>query len=171
MTHALGPTKTPTATVLRMPGKFRAGRSKPWPLRSPAYRRRIARQQWSAGTVAAVAMVLTGLSLSHLAHGIELVTRAPAWEAWSMAVGIDLGFIALEIAQLCAATPTVRREIARYTTPAIIGTLVASAVMNGLAFGAQAEGWMVYPAVGLGVAIPALVYALSRVAFGLSVSR
>ncbi len=64
-----------------------------------------------------------------------------------MAVGIDLGFIALDIAQLCAATPSVRREIARYTTPAIIGTLVASAVMNGLAFGAQAEGWMVYPAV------------------------
>ena len=88
-----------------------------------------------------------------------------------MAVGIDLGFIALEVAQLCAATPAVRREISRFTKPAIIGTLAASAVMNAMAFGSQAMGLMVYPAILLGLAIPALIYALSRVAFGLSVSR
>jgi hypothetical protein len=88
-----------------------------------------------------------------------------------MAIGIDLGFVAMEIAQLCAATPKVREEIGRFTKPAIIGTIVASAIMNALAFGFQAEGWMLYPAVALGVAIPAMVYCLSRVAFGLSVSR
>jgi hypothetical protein len=88
-----------------------------------------------------------------------------------MAIGIDLGFVALEIAQLCAVTPKVRAEISRFTKPAIVGTIVASAIMNALAFGAQADGWMIYPAVALGVAIPALVYCLSRVAFGLSVSR
>ncbi len=121
--------------------------------------------------VAAVAVVLTALSLTHLAHGIALVTRAPQWEAWSMAVGIDLGFLALEIAQLCAATPKTRAEIGRFTKPAILGTIVASAIMNALAFGAQADGWMLYPAVMLGLAIPALVYCLSRVAFGLAASR
>jgi hypothetical protein len=125
----------------------------------------------AAAAVAFVGVVLTVLSLSHLAHGIQLVTSAPSWEAWVMAIGIDLGFIALEIAQLCAVTPAVRKEISKYTVPAIVGTLAASAVMNALAFGAQATGWMLYPAVGLGIAIPALIYALSRVAFGLSVAR
>jgi len=51
-------------------------------------------------------LVLTALSLPHLAHGIELVTGAPAWESWLMAIGIDLGFLAPEIGQLCAARPT-----------------------------------------------------------------
>jgi hypothetical protein len=30
-----------------------------------------------------VGVTLVALSLSHLAHGIELVTGAPAWEAWA----------------------------------------------------------------------------------------
>jgi hypothetical protein len=155
-----------SSNVVRLPRK----RVRPRPYVRPA-RRSQRRQQWSAVTVALVAVVLTALSLSHLAHGIELVTRAPAWEAWSMAIGIDLGFVALEIAQLCAATEKVRTEISRWTKPAILGTIVASAAMNALAFGAQSEGWLLYPAVGLGLAIPALVYCLSRVAFGLAASR
>jgi hypothetical protein len=125
----------------------------------------------AAVAVATVAVVLTALSLAHLAAGIELVTKAPSWEAWAMAVGIDLGFLALEIAQLSAATATAQAAIKRFTAPAIVGTLAASAVMNALAFGAQADGWMLYPAVGLGLAIPALVYALSRVAYGLATTR
>jgi hypothetical protein len=63
----------------------------------------------------------------------------------------------------------VRNEISKYTVPVIVGTLVASAV--ALAFGTQAAGWMLYPAVDPGTAIPALIYALSRVAFGLPVAR
>jgi hypothetical protein len=92
-------------------------------------------------------------------------------EAWAMAIGIDLGFIALEAAQLCAASERAAETIARWSKPAIVGTLAASAVMNALAFAAQADGLLVYPAAALGVAIPALIYCLSRVAFGLSVTR
>jgi hypothetical protein len=44
----------------------------------------------------AVASTLTALSLTHLAHGISIVTAAPRWENWAMAIGIDLGFVALE---------------------------------------------------------------------------
>ena len=163
-------TSSPTSATVVRPAKFKLQKLRQ-PLRSPSYRRRIARQTGAAVAVAVVAIVLTGLSLSHLAHGIHLVTLAPAWEAWSMAIGIDLGFIALEIAQLCAATPVVRRDVSRFSKPAILGTLLISAVLNGLAFGAQASGWMIVPAAGLGVAVPALIYALSRVAFGLSVGR
>lgn len=162
---------TTTATVVRLPGakKTKAPRQRSTP--SAGYRRRLQRQRIAVGAVAAVAIVLTGLSLAHLAHGIALVTNAPLIEAWCMAVGIDLGFIALELAQLCAATPAIRRSIERFTRPAIVGTLAASAVMNALAFGSAAEGTMTYVAAALGVAIPAMVYALSRTAFGLSVGR
>jgi hypothetical protein len=80
-----------------------------------------------------------------------------------MAVGIDLGFVALELAQLSAATDQVRKQISRFTKPAIVGTLVGSAAMNAFAFGSQASGWMLAPAVVMGVAIPALIYALTRV--------
>jgi hypothetical protein len=155
--------------ILRIPA--RKLRAKLQPQQSRSFRRRLARQHGAAVATAAVGLVLTALSLSHLAQGIELVTRAPAWESWLMAIGIDLGFLALEIGQLCAATPSVRAEIARFTAPAIVGTLVTSAAMNAMAFGAQADGWMVYPAVGLGLAIPALIYALSRTAFGLAAAR
>jgi hypothetical protein len=158
-----------TANILRLPPhkKLRAPRA----AQSRGHRRRLRRQRTAAGAVAAVAIVLTGLSLSHLAHGIALVTNAPAIEAWAMAVGIDLGFIALELGQLCAATPAVRREVEQFTRPAIIGTLAASALMNGMAFGYAAQGNMVYFAAALGIAIPAMIYALSRVTFGLAVSR
>ncbi|HEY1246208.1 MAG TPA: hypothetical protein VGF29_15385 [Hyphomicrobiaceae bacterium] len=157
-------TTTIPQNVLKMPGARRV--SKPRPARPP--RRR---QTRAAAAVGAVAMVLTGLSLHHLASGIELVTKAPTPEAWAMAVGVDLGFIALEAAQLCAASAAAAKAIGRYSKPAIVGTLAASAVMNALAFAAQAEGLLVYPAAALGVAIPALIYCLSRVAFGLSVTR
>jgi hypothetical protein len=164
---------TTTNNILQLPGKPTRLRkvARPQPTQSRALRRRLARQHGAAVAVATVGVALTALSLAHLAHGIELVTKAPAWESWLMAIGIDLGFLALEIGQLCAATPSVRAEISRFTAPAIIGTLVASAAMNAMAFGAQADGWMVYPAVGLGLAIPALIYALSRTAFGLAASR
>jgi hypothetical protein len=119
------------------------------------------RQTQVAAAVGTVAMVLMGLSLHHLASGIELVTKAPTIEAWAMAIGIDLGFIALEAAQLFAASEKAAKPIGRWSKPAIAGTLAASAVMNALAFDAQAEGWLVYPAAALGVAIPALIYCLS----------
>lgn len=155
--------------ILPMPKvrKFRQA-LKPRPQRVTVSRRR---QSRAAAAVGAVAMVLTGLSLHHLASGIELVTKAPTAEAWAMAIGIDLGFIALEGAQLCAASQAAAKAIGRWSKPAIVGTLAASAVMNALAFAAQAEGLLVYPAAALGLAIPALIYCLSRVAFGLSVTR
>ena len=130
---------------------------------SKAMARKHKRQVLAGVGVAAVAGSLVALSLTHLAHGIEIVTASPSWEAWSMAVGIDLGFVGLEMAQLTAATDTVRKAIGGYVRPAIIGTLSGSAALNAFAFGSQAPGWMLYPAVLLGLAIPALIYALTKI--------
>ena len=38
-----------------------------------------------------------------------------------------------------------------------------SAALNALAFAAQSAGWMLAPAIAMGLAIPALVYALTRI--------
>ena len=121
------------------------------------------RQVFAAAGIGVVASTLTALSLTHLAHGISIVTAAPAWESWAMAIGIDLGFVALEGAQLTSTSEKLRREVIKYTKPAIIGTLSGSAIMNAFAFSAQTSGWMTGAAVVLGLAIPGLIYALTRI--------
>jgi hypothetical protein len=108
-----------------------------------------------------VALALLGLSLSHLASGVAIVTGSSERDGWLMAVGIDLGFVALELALLVAPAAT-RPAVARYASPAIIGTLATSAAMNAFAFASHAQGLMIYPAIGLGFAVPALVYALTK---------
>jgi hypothetical protein len=118
---------------------------------------------FAATAVLAVAGILLALSLSHLAAGIALVTGAGPFDGWLMAIGIDLGFIALELAVL-AAPADKRGAVARYAAPAIIATLAISAAMNGFAFEAHADGLLIYPAAALGLAIPALIYALTKVA-------
>jgi hypothetical protein len=121
------------------------------------------RQKLASTAVGIVAVTLTGLSLCHLAQGIEIVTSAATWESWAMAVGIDLGFVSLEAATLMAATDKLRKHISQYTKPAIIGTLVGSALMNAFAFASQTTGWKLAPAILLGLAIPALIYAMTRI--------
>lgn len=162
---------TNTANVVRLPAQKKTRRAVRPRATSAGYAKRLRRQHIAASGVALVGIVLTALSLSHLAAGIALVTGAPALEAWALAIGVDLGFLALELAQLSAATPAVRRQIEKFSRPAILATLAVSATLNAFAFGAAAQGMMLYPAAALGVAIPALIYALSRTAFGLSVSR
>src|ERR1700752_182399 len=74
---------------------------------------------FAATAVLAVAGTLLALSLSHLAAGIALVTGAGPSDGWLMAIGIDLGFIALELAVLVA--PADKRAAGvRYAAPAIV---------------------------------------------------
>lgn len=121
------------------------------------------RQAMTGCAIGAVATALTALSLSHLAHGVEMVTHAPSWEAWAMAVGIDLGFVALELSQL-ACSAKVAKQVNKFAKPAILGTLTGSAMMNALAFAGQADNvGMQVAGVAIGVAIPCLIYALTRV--------
>ncbi len=81
----------------------------------------------------------------------------------ALAVGVDLGFVALELSQL-AIGDKLRRQVGKYAKPAIIGTLVGSAAMNAFAFAAQANGYcMLAAAVTLGVAIPGLIFAMTKV--------
>ena len=74
--------------------------------------RALRRQAGTAVGIGTVAVTLTALSLSHLAHGVEIVTGSSTWESWAMAVGIDLGFVALELSQL-AINDKVRKQVRR----------------------------------------------------------
>jgi hypothetical protein len=122
------------------------------------------RQTGTAIATGAVATALVALSLSHLAHGIEIVTYSPTWEAWAMAVGIDLGFVTIELSQVLATTEAVRRRIARHAKPAVAGTLIGSAAMNAFAFAAPATNyWTMAAGIALGISIPALIYAMTRI--------
>jgi hypothetical protein len=121
------------------------------------------RQAVTAFLVGGVAVALTALSLHDLAEGVQLVTHSATWQSYAMASGIDLGFISTELAMLTASDKE-RRSLAKFANPAIIGTLTGSAIMNAFAFAKDAEGLvMTAAAVALGVAIPALIYAFTRI--------
>lgn len=130
--------------------------------RSPYQIRRMHRQALAGGAIGAVAICLMALSLSHLAAGIELVTGGHGWESWAMAIGIDCGFVALELGQIAAFTEKVKRTVARFARPTILATMLGSAALNALAFAWLASGWMIAPAVILGVAVPVMIYSLTR---------
>ena len=118
--------------------------------------------------IGGVALTLVGLSLTHLTCGIEQVTGGSTLESAAMAVGVDLGFVALEVAQIIKLPAETARQVAKFAKPAIIGTILASMGLNAFGFACHASGLMVYPAVALGCAIPALIYALTRVAVALA---
>jgi hypothetical protein len=139
--------------------------------KQPRALRKLRIQALAASAVCSLALAVVGLSLTDLAEGIQVVTGATEWKAWALAVGIDLGFVALELSTMAAATDKLRRSISRYTSPAIVGTLSGSAVLNAFAFASNAAGYMVYPAAVLGVAIPTLVYALTRVGATMWIDR
>jgi len=132
--------------------------------RSTRLTKAIRRQTMAAAGIGLVACTVTALSLHHLADGIMLVTKAPAWEAWAEGTGIDLGFVSMELATIAATTEKLRKAVGRYARPAIAGTLAGSAVMNAVAFGMQADGNMMTAAGALlGAAIPALVFCLTKI--------
>jgi hypothetical protein len=128
------------------------------------WRKAMRRQSLSATGVGLAIVVLTSLSLSHLASGIEIVTHSASWEGWALAVGIDCGFILMELACITVVAEKVRRVVERYARPAIAGTLAGSAVMNAFAFASQADILpMQIAGAAMGGAIPALIYCLTRI--------
>lgn len=142
------------------------------PVRVSAAARRKARRVTLAGSaIGAVALTLTGLSLSHLADGISAVTHCGPIAAGAMAVGIDASLITLKSGTMVA-DDKLRKVISRYANPAIIGTLVASGAMNAAAFAGQASGNIELCAgIALGAAIPALIYVLTEVSAAMLIHR
>jgi hypothetical protein len=107
-------------------------------------------------------VLITALSLSHLASGVKLITGCESWEAWAMSIAIDIGFVATKFCTLVVGEK-LRKKIATLSNMTIIGTLAGSAGMNVYAFAAQASNpYMLAAAIALGLAIPALIFAFMR---------
>lgn len=156
-----------TATVVALPRPTTPARR----ARHLARATRATRRQSFIATLAGgIAAVLVGLSLRHLAHGMEAMGVEDV-EAWEMAVGIDCDYIALELLMVVAVSEAVRRKIAKHASPAVIGTLAGSSILNAVAFGIQASGWYLYPAALIGAVIPVLIYLTMRAASTAYLSR
>lgn len=122
------------------------------------------RARMAAYGLGGVAMFLTGLSLSDLAAGVQIVTKCADWQSVLMAIGVDGGYISLESAMILAPSEHVRRIIGPYASWGVRGTLVASAAMNAFAFGHGQDGAMLAASIGIGIGIPMLIYALTQAA-------
>jgi hypothetical protein len=90
----------------------------------------IIRRHAPAAGLGAVILVLIGLSLSHLAHGVSIVTGCADWEAYAMAIGLDLLIVGLEVAMVVTAGTKAHKPVARFANPALIAAFTWSAGLN-----------------------------------------
>jgi hypothetical protein len=170
------PFKSVLADAGRLTGSAKARTSKPAKANSANsaatakahsahWRKAMKRQSFSAAGIGLAIIVLTALSLSHLASGIAIVTHSPGWQGWALAIGIDVGFILMELACIVTVADKVRHVVERYARPAIAGTLLGSAAMNAFAFAGDADTLIMQIAGSImGCVIPALIYAMTRIA-------
>lgn len=147
------------ATVTKLNAK-----SAPKPLargESKLAKQKARNQFYSACAIGGVVATATGLSLTHLAHGVEFISGSGVIESIAMAVVIDCGMIGSEFAML---TNPGNKQISKYATPVVWGSLLMSAVGNALAFAQHANsGIMTAAACVMGVMVPAGIYCLMRV--------
>lgn len=113
-----------------------------------------------------VAAGLVFLSVYHLTCAISTLTGSPLVLAVLLAVGIDLGLVASEVAEMIAENDvTVRRWSRVYMAMAT----VLSMLLNAYEFAAHApDQWFSKTlSVGFGLALPLMVYLLAKQAGGL----
>jgi hypothetical protein len=114
----------------------------------------------------AVVTIMLGVSLEHLASGIREISHSTAWSAWALAIAIDVGMVASEVALIVLATfPNIR--VAGYAHRYVVSTIAISIALNVWAFWPPASDAAVIGmalAIILGAGIPLGVYHLTRVA-------
>lgn len=163
------------------PGEARAGAARPMPgkgkpparpraqprekvPRLTATEQRLGRHLMVA--LGAVVIIMLGVSLEHLASGIREITHSSAWSAWALAIAIDVGMVASEVALIVLATfPNIR--VAGYAHRYVASTIVISIALNVWAFWPPEDDATLIGqvlAVILGAGIPLGVYHLTRVA-------
>jgi len=136
----------------RAPSKSRDGR--------PSLRR--ARRLASA--VGAVGVGVLGLSVTHCTESIGLLTGSHWALAGLLAVGIDAGMVASELAELAAHGTKAGERVRPWARGYTVAAVLLSVLLNAYAFGLHAAPGMTWAAWLLGAVIPGLVYALGRVA-------
>lgn len=120
---------------------------------------------------AAIAAAIVGgsmlaLSLTHLTHGLSLITGDHVVLSFLLALGIDMGMVAFKVASVVASGRPVWEEIRAYNTTGLIACLTISGLLNVLSYvqGKDVGSFEWLLSVALGVFIPGSVYCLSQVA-------
>jgi hypothetical protein len=129
--------------------------------------RRITWQRRSAALLGMVASAMTVVSLAHVAGGVQSITHGavPAWQAWGLAVGLDINYIAMEMAGLVTATQLVRDKLHKLTRLGIPAVMGFSMALNALEFTrGVTNAYELAAGVAMGVILPTLVFLTFRVA-------
>jgi hypothetical protein len=124
-------------------------------------------QHISAVLLGTVASAMTIVSLSHIAGGVGHITHnaVPEWQCWGLAIGLDVNYVAMEMAGVVAAVQHVRDRLHRLTRWGIPAVMGFSMSLNALEFTAGAtNAYELAAGVAMGVILPALVFLTFRVA-------
>lgn len=122
-------------------------------------------KQRTAILLGSVAAGLVFLSVYHLTCAVGTLTGSPLVLAVLLAVGIDLGLIASEVAEMIAEDKAVQRWSKIYMAMAT----VLSMLLNAYEFAAHApDHWFSKAlSIGFGLVLPVMIYVLARQAGGL----
>jgi hypothetical protein len=111
-----------------------------------------------------VATAVLALSVVHCTQAIAGLTGSHWLLAALLAIGIDAGMVASELAEVASHGTSAEHTVGRWARGYTLAAIVLSMLLNGYAFGQHAAGALTYAAAALGAIIPALVYGLGRVA-------
>jgi hypothetical protein len=112
----------------------------------------------------AVGVGVLGLSVAHVTESVALLTGSPRLLSGLLAVGIDAGMVASELAELASHGSPAGAPVRPWARGYTVAAVLLSVLLNAYAFGLHAAPGMVWAAWLLGAVIPCLVYALGRVA-------
>lgn len=126
-------------------------------------------RQRVAGIVGGIGVGVIALSVIHVADAVSSLTASHWALSGLLAIGIDAGMVACELAELIAHDDVnVRRWASRY----MVLSILLSMLLNAYAFASHAHGTIqLVSGIVLGVVIPALVFILGRVAGYLANSK
>jgi len=115
--------------------------------------------------LAGVGVVLLACSLTHLAHGVHMITGDNWVLAWCLAIGIDAGIIGLKLATVVGQRKPVWKEIGHTTNFFLVFALSLSAGLNVLSYTdiQLTDSQRFVASVVLGVFIPSFLWGLSQV--------
>jgi hypothetical protein len=114
--------------------------------------------------VGAVGVGVLGLSVVHCTESIGLLTGSHWALSGLLAIGIDAGMVASELAELASHGTKAGERVRPWAWGYTIAAVLLSVLLNAYAFGLHATPGMTWAAWLLGAVIPGLVYALGRMA-------
>jgi len=134
------------------------------PARKPGKAKGLRLHHKAALAAGGAGVSLLALSVAHCTEAISLLTGSHWALSGMLAVGIDAGMVASELAELTAHGTSGEREVRRWANGYIITAILLSVLLNAYAFSLHAPVGMQWAAVVLGAVIPGLIYAAGRYA-------